>query len=196
MICASVSCRALRNAFLFTQWHLAVIARHRANACDARGDRELAVRESLLAEALDRKNAALSRIRATMSWASRKRLERLTPQEGLRVGLRRADFALARTFALRVLDFAPDDPEANFAVGMDYFVQRQYARAQSYLERCLERRPDDPAVLNNLAQCRLRQGDAAGALGYAERALRSLPDSPEVKRTMERVREAIASSGQ
>ena len=192
----AVSCRALRSAFVFAQWRLAVIARHRANAYDARGDRKLAVRESELADALDHKNAALSRIRATMSWASRKRLERLTPQEGLRVGLKRADFALARTFALRVLDFAPDDPEANFAVGMDYFVQRQYARAQSYLERCLEHRPDDPAVLNNLAQCRLGQGDAAGALGYAERALQFLPDSPEVKRTIERVREAIASSSQ
>ena len=185
--------RALKNAFLFAQWRLAVIARHRANAYDGRGEKELAVEETSLADALDRKNGALARIRATMTWASRKKLERMTPQEGLRRGLSRADFALARVFALRVLEFAPDDPEANFALGMDFFVQRQYARAQEYLERCLVRRPDDPAVLNNLAQCRLRQGDPAGALPYAKRALEILPDTPEVRRTMERVKAAMTA---
>ena len=123
-----------------------------------------------------------------MAWASRRKLERMTPQEGLRLGLARTDFAFARTFALRVLDTSPDDPVANFALGMDFFVQRQYARAQSYLERCLERRPNDPAVLNNLAQCRLRQGDPKGALPYAERAQEILPDAPEIKRTIERIR--------
>ena len=85
----------------------------------------------------------------------------------------------------------PDSPEANFAIGMDYFVQKQYSRAEAYLTRCLERRPDDPAVLNNLAQCRLRQGDFKGAMPYARRALAALPDSPEVKRTIERIEEGM-----
>ena len=115
----------------------------------------------------------------------------MTPQEGLKLGLSRADFALARVFALRVLDVSPDDPAANFALGMDFFVQKQYARAQAYLERCRVRRPDDPAVLNNLAQCHLRQGDPEGALPYADRAQEILPNSPEIKRTMERVKAAI-----
>ena len=115
----------------------------------------------------------------------------MTPQEGLKLGLSRADFALARVFALRVLDVSPDDPAANFALGMDFFVQKQYARAQAYLERCRVRRPDDPAVLNNLAQCHLRQDDPEGALPYAERAQEILPNSPEIKRTMERVKAAI-----
>ena len=183
--------RSLRDAFLFAQWRLAVLARHRANAYDGQGKMELAMEETRLADALDKKNGALDRIRATMAWASKKRLERMTPQEGLKLGLARADFALARVFALRVLDVSPDDPAANFALGMDFFVQRQYARAQAYLTRCLARRPDDPAVLNNLAQCRLRQGDPAGALPYAERALAILPGSPEIKRTMERVKAAL-----
>ena len=143
--------------------------------------------ETRLADALDKKNGALARIRATMAWASRKKLERMTPQEGLRAGLARADFARARIFAQQVLAVDPDNPEANFALGMDYFVQKQYARAQAYLERCLKLRPNDPAVLNNLAQCHLRQGDPKGALPYVERALEALPDSPEVKRTKERV---------
>ena len=187
----SITDVALRDAFLFVQWRLAVIARHRANAYDEGGKAELAMEETRLADALDSKNGALARIRSTMSWASRRKLERMTPQEGLRLALARADFARARTYALRVVDATPDDPSANFALGMDFFVQKQYARAEAYLSRCLVRRPDDPAVLNNLAQCRLRQGDPKGALPYAKRALETLPDSPEVKRTMERIQAAL-----
>ncbi len=184
--------RQLRDAFLFVQWRLAVLSRHRANAYDERGEKELAMEETRLADALDGKNGALARIRATMAWASRRKLERMTPQEGLKAALARADFAFGRVFALKVLEVTPDDPAANFALGMDYFVQKQYARAESYLSRCLARRPDDPAVLNNLAQCRLRQGDAQGALEYARRAREILPDSPEIKRTLERIDEALA----
>ena len=182
---------SLRDAFLFAQWRLAVIARHRANAYDERRSMALAMADTRLADTLDSKNGAIDRIRATMAWASRRKLERMTPQEGLKLGLSRANFALARVFALRVLDISPDDPAANFALGMDFFVQKQYARAQAYLERCLKRRPDDPAVLNNLAQCRLRQDDPDGALPYAERARETLPDSPEIKRTLERIKSAI-----
>ena len=183
--------RSLRNAFMFIQWRLAILARHRANAYDEKGERDLAMDETHLADELDRRNAAIDNIRATMAWASKRKLERMTAREGLRVALNRADFALARVFALKILDAVPDDPAANFAVGMDFFVQRQYARAQVHLERCLEGRPNDPAVLNNLAQCRLRQGDPAGALPYAERALEILPDAREVRRTVERIKSAI-----
>ena len=188
----AVTDQPLRDAFHFAQWRLAVLARHRANAYDGRGRTELAMEETRIADALDKKNAALARIRETMAWASRRKLERMTPYEGLRLGLARADFAFARSFALKVLDISPDDPAANFALGMDFFVQRQYARAQVYLERCLDRRPNDPAVLNNLAQCRLRQGDPKGAMPYAERALEILPDASEIKRTMARIKDALA----
>lgn len=186
-----ISDRSLRDAFLFVQWRLAILARHRANAYDERREVSLAMEDTRLADALDKANGALARIRATMAWASQRKLERMTPQEGLRLGLSRADFALARVFAMRILEIAPDDPAANFALGMDFFVQKQYSRAQAYLERCLKGRPDDPAVLNNLAQCRLRQGDPAGALPYAERAQSILPDSSEVRRTMERIKAAL-----
>ncbi len=188
-----LSDRLLRNAFVFVQWRLAVLARHRANASDARGQAEPAMEDTRLADALDRKNGALARIKDAMAWASKKKLERMTPREGLQLGLGRADYALARVFALRVLDVAPDDPAANFALGMDFFVQRQYSRAEAYLKRCLVERPMDPAVLNNLAQCRLRQGDPAGALPYAKRAIEVLPDSPEIKRTLERIKAASNS---
>ena len=183
--------RSLRNAFLFAQWRLAILARHRANAYDEAGERELAMEDTQLADELDRKNAALDNIRATMAWASKRKLERMTAREGLRRGLSRADFALARPFALSVLDVSPDDPSANFAIGMDFFVQGQYVRAQTYLERCLKSRPNDPAVLNNLAQCHLRRGDPKGALPYAERALEILPNAHEVRRTVERIKKQL-----
>jgi tetratricopeptide (TPR) repeat protein len=186
-----ISDRLLRDAFLFVQWRLAILARHRANAYDERRETALAMEETRIADALDKKNGALARIRATMAWASQKKLERMTPQEGLRLGLSRADFALARLFALRGREISPDDPAADFALGTAFFVQKQYSRAQAYLERCLKGRPDDPAVLNNLAQCHLRQGDPAGALPYAERAQSILPESSEVRRTIERVKAAL-----
>ena len=110
----------------------------------------------------------------------------------LRVALNRADFALARPFVQSVLDVSPDDPSANFAIGMDFFVQGQYVRAQTYLERCLKSRPNDPAVLNNLAQCHLRRGDPKGALPYAERALEILPNALEVRRTVERIKKQLS----
>ncbi len=187
-----VSDRAIRDAFLFTQWRLAVLARHRANAYDGCGNEKLALEETHIADELDRSNGALARIHNTMAWAGRKRLERLTPREGLRMALARTDFAMARVFALRVLDVSPEDPAANFALGMDFFVQKQYARAEAYLSQCLVHRPNDPAVLNNLAQCRLRQGDPRGALPYAERALEILPNAPQIKLTMKKAKDAAA----
>ena len=183
--------RSLRDMFLYVQWRLAVLMRHRANAYDVGGERDLAMEDTHLADELDRNNVAYDNIRATMAWASKRKLERMTAREGLEMRLRQRDFAHARSFAQSILDIVPDDPFANWAIGMDFFVQGQYARAQVYLERCLKNRPNDPAVLNNLAQCRLRQGDPKGALPYAERALEVLPDAPEVRRTVERIKSAL-----
>ena len=183
--------RSLRNAFLFVQWRLAVLARNRANAYDEAGARELAMEETRLADELDRKNAALDNIRATMAWASKRKLERMTAREALIMRINQRNFALARSAALSILDVSPDDPFANYAIGMDFVEQRQYARAQAYLERCLKSRPDDSVVLHNLALCHFKRGDPKAALPYAERALEVMPDSPVIKHTYERIKAAI-----
>ena len=183
--------RSLRDAFFFVLWRLSVFARHRANVYDGRGQMELALEETFLADELDKKNVAIERIRAWMAWANSRKLERMTAREDLAMRIRQRDFAHARPSALSVLEISPDDPLANWAIGMDFYMQGQYVRAQAYLERCLERRPNDPVILNNLAQCRLRQGDPDGALPYAEHALEMLPESPEIKRTMERIKAAL-----
>ena len=114
---------------------------------------------------------------------------RLTLREGLKLGLDRADFRLARTYAQQVLASNPDDSAANFAIGMGYFVEEQYGRAEIYLKRSLASRPDEPAALNNLAIALLRQGRYAEAETNALHALRVLPDSRAVKKTVDAIRE-------
>ena len=183
--------RSLRDVFLFVQWRLAVLARHRANAYDDAGERELAMEETQLADELDRKNAAIDNIRAMMSWASKRKVARMTAREALIMRINQRNFALARPAALSILDVSPDDPFANYAIGMDFVEQRQYARAQAYLERCLKSRPDDSVVLHNLALCHFKRGDPKAALPYAERALGIMPDSPVIKHTYERIKAAI-----
>ena len=186
--------RSLRDAFFFVLWRLSVFARHRANVYDGRGQRDLAEEETRLAAGLDRRNVALDNIRATMAWASKRKLERMTAREGLEMRIRQRDFARAHFYAQKVLEVSPDDPIANGAIGMDFFVQGQYTRAQVYLKRCLEGRPNDPAVHYKLAQCLLLQGDPEGALPYAERAQAILPDSPEIKRVLERIRTTLGKT--
>ena len=183
--------RSLRDAFFFVLWRLSVFARHRANVYDGRGQRDLAEEETRLADELDRRNVALDNIRATMAWASKRKLERMTAREGLEMRIRQRDFARAHFYAQKVLEVSPDDPIANGAIGMDFFVQGQYTRAQVYLKRCLKGRPNDPAVHYKLAQCLLLQGDPEGARPYAERAQAILPDSPEIKRVLERIRATL-----
>ena len=176
--------RALRDAFTCVQWRLAVVAQNRADAYDAKGETELAMEETRLAGELDKNNTELEKIRDLMELVERRRIERMTPREGLQTGLARADFARARSFAEKILETTPNDLEANFAVGMDFFVRRQYSRAEVYLRRCLDVETNSVAVLNNLAHCRLRQGDFAEALPLARRALELRPESREVQRTM------------
>ena len=183
--------RSLRDAFLFVQWRLAILARHRANAYDVAGARDLAMEETQLADELDKNNAAIDNIRATMAWASKRKLERMTAREALIMRINQKDFARAHAYAKKVLEVSPDDPFANYAIGMDFVEQRQYARAQTYLERCLKSRPDHSVVLHNLALCHFKRGDPKAALPYAERALEVLPDSPVIKRTYERIKAAI-----
>ena len=178
----------LKSMFMFLQWRIARMARMRADAADKAGDLPLAMSESELADKLDSKNEAYGRIRRQMDWVGQQKGMRLTPREGLQIGLNRADFRLAKTFAQQVLVADPENTQANFAMGMSYFVDEQYGRAEAYLKRCLAKNPDEPAALNNLAIAQLRQGKLAEAETNAAKALRLYPSSPEVKKTFEHIR--------
>jgi predicted O-linked N-acetylglucosamine transferase (SPINDLY family) len=64
--------------------------------------------------------------------------------------LRPIDFARSRRYWQRVLDGAPDDPEAHFFVGELDREAGDIEGAIAHFERALERAPDQPAILNNL----------------------------------------------
>ena len=186
---ATIDDRRLRDAFTFVQWRLSTLCRVRADALDQKGQTLDALAESELADALDDQNETFSRIRNRMDWAAQQRGGRLSPREGLKVGLDHANFSMARVFAQQVLQSDPDDSPANFAMGMNYFVQEQYGRAEVYLKRCLVRRPNEPAVLNNLAVAQMRQGRLDEAETNATRALKSLPTSTDILRTLKSIQD-------
>ncbi|MGN0847241.1 MAG: tetratricopeptide repeat protein, partial [Kiritimatiellia bacterium] len=185
---AACSDPRLAGALIFVQWRLSRMCQMRADAHDARRETEQAMAENARARELDDLNAAYARIRRTFDSVAWRGNSNLTPREGLRLGLERADFRLARMFAQKVLAAEPENAQANFAMGMAYFVEEQFSRAEVYLKRCLEQRPDEPATLNNLAVSQLRQGRLAEAETNAVRAVELLPDSPELRRTLEAIR--------
>ena len=179
----------LKSMLMFVQWRIARMCRIRADAADKVGDTTLAMQESELADNLDSRNEAYSRIRRQMDWIGQQKGMRLTPREGLRIGLGRADFRLAKTFAQQVLVSDPENSSANFAMGMSYFIEEQYGRAEIFLKRSLMRNPNEPAVLNNLAIVQLRMGKLAEAETNATKALKLYPKSTEIKKTFEHIRQ-------
>jgi tetratricopeptide (TPR) repeat protein len=178
----------LKSMFVFLQWRIARMCRMRADAADRAADMKRAMGESELADALDAKNVAYARIRKQMDWVGQQKGMRLTPREGLKIGLDRADFRLARTFAQQVLVSDPENTRANFAMGMGYFVDEQYGRAEVYLKRALARSPNEPAALNNLAIAQLRLGKLAEAETNATKALKAYPTSKEIKKTYDHIK--------
>ena len=58
--------RDIVSMFMFLQWRIARMCRMRADAADKAGDTALAMEESEVADSLDAKNAAYSRIRKAM----------------------------------------------------------------------------------------------------------------------------------
>ena len=179
--------RSLKSMFMFLQWRIARMCRMRADAADRAGDMPLAMAESEQADALDRKNVAYGKIRKQMDWVGQQKGMRLTPREGLNIGLERADFRLARTFAQQVLVSDPENTRANFAMGMSYFVDEQYGRAEVFLKRCLAKNPNEPAALNNLAIVQMRLGKLEEAETNAARAFKLFPASKEIKKTLEHI---------
>ena len=179
----------LQSAFTFVQWRIARMCGMRADESDRAGDLEGALGENGLAKRLDDRNVAYQRIRRQMDWVARQKGIRLTPREGLRVGLDRADFRLARTFAQQILESDPYDTRANFAMGMSYFTEDMYGRAEYHLKLALTRRPNEPAVLNNLAVVQMRLGRLEEAETNAVKALKAYPQSIEIKKTLKKIQE-------
>ena len=180
----------VNELFLFVQWRISRLARMRAEREDRAGNTDLAMRDVNLSDRLDHNNAELSRILKDMDRAKERTLRSITPRESLQMALARADFTLARRFAEPILKGDPDDPNANFGVGMSYFTQKQWARAEEFLRKCLIKKPKEPAVWNNLAMICLYTERYDEGLKLAQKALEIIPESAEVKDTIKQLKEA------
>lgn len=180
----------VNQLFLFVQWRISRLARMRAERADRAGDTEGALKDVKLSDELDNNNASLQRILADMEKARATTLKQVTPREGLQLALARADFALARRYAEPILEANPEDPNANFGVGMSYFMQKQWARAEEYLRRCLVKKPKEPAIWNNLAMICKETGRFDEGIQNAQKALEIIPDSAEVKDTIQQIKKA------
>ena len=163
--------RLLADIFLYVQWRVAWFCHRRSELADYANDLELSEQEQKLGTDLDDVNPALRRMRQKTGNLAIWETGRLMPREGLRLGLGRLDFVMARHYAQKVLQTDPDYTPANFAMGMSFLKEEQYNKAASYLRRCVEKEPDDIAAWNNLAVVYQRQGLLDEALAAAERAM-------------------------
>lgn len=182
-----VKSRLLKELSLMLQFRLATMCRLRATEQDARGDAVQAQAESALAEKLNAANPALCEVLERQEWVRHQSGAELTQREGLEIALRRADFQMARRYALPLLKDFPDDPDANFALGMGYYVMDQLSRAETHLRTVLKTCPDDAAACNNLALVCLRTQRPDEAERLARKAAELSPDSAEAKDTLRRI---------
>ena len=158
----------------------------RAERADHAGQTELAQKDKTLADELDNNNAAIQHFCLERNLAESRLMRVITPSRRLRLqmALNQADFTQARRYAELILADDPDDTNANFAMGMSYYFQRQWARAEEYLRKCLIKKPMEPAVWNNLAMICMYTERYDEGLELAEKALKLLPDSGAVKETI------------
>ena len=173
-------------------WRAARIAGERAERQAASKSIAAAEQERQAMRKLDGLNASLR--------AQGEVIERMLPteklvftaREALDVALKRADFELARRYAGEVLAGAPEDPAANFAMGMANLEAKEYFRASVCFEKALRRNPNEPAALNNIAIAYMKLGQGEKALGFAERAAKVHPKSAEIQRTLAEIRKNVS----
>ncbi len=183
----------LKKRFLAVQWRIARLAIMRAERADHAGQAELAQKDKTLADELDNNNAALQDLRKGLDQAEALTMRVITPRRGLMMALDQADLPQARRYAELILKNEPDNTHANFAMGMSYYIQKQWARAEEYFRRYLMTK-EDAAVLNNLAIVCMETDRYDEALPLAEKALTLLPNSGEVKETISDIKKRQAEA--
>lgn len=181
----------LKDRFLFAQFRLAIMSRLRAIDLDAAKRVKESIEEIAYSDRLNASNPSLKKILKRMDWLKRQKGEDLTPREGLEVAMKRADFSMARRYAIPVIKENPDDPNANFAMGMSYYAEEQFAKAEEYLRRVLKVSPKEPSVHNNLALICLKTDRLDEAKKFAEKALELKNDHPAIIDTLRQVEKAI-----
>ena len=169
---------ALRSAVSAVSWRISRFARMRD--------------DEQLANELDEWNDAVKHMMRLIDYERMRTFMQMTPYEGLRLSLRRADFVEARKYGATVLQIDPEDPEANFGTGMAFLMEEKFKDAEFYLSRTLIKRPDEPAVLNNLSIIFRKTNRLDKALEYVKRAHELAPENEEISRTLKDTERAIA----
>lgn len=180
----------LDRLFVCAQWRLARMCMMRADKAERSKEFAMAAEEKSLAQRLDSLNPEWRKVREKIDETMERRGLRLTPREGVGLGLRRKDFYMAGYYAERIIEENPNDMQANFALAMKCFVEQNYTGAEPYLERCLISAPNEPTILNNLAVVQLRLGSLDKAEANAVKALDLFPESKEIKTTLRHIRDA------
>ena len=183
----------LKQELRIVQWHLARLATMRAFLADHARQTDQALKDKTFADELDNNNASLQNLRNELDQMEALSMRVVTPRRGLSMALYRADFTMARRYAELILKDDPDDPDANFAMGMSYHVQKQWSRAEVYFRRYLAKK-EDAAVLNNLAIVYMETGRYDEALTHANRALELLPKSDAIKDTIAEIKKRKTKS--
>lgn len=185
----------VRGVFESVAWRIARMCTYRGDVADLAGDVKTAIAEAAMAKELNDRNGAYHQTMAAFRKANELMMKRLTPREGLQLALVRADFSAGKHYAETILSVEPEDPDANFSMGMYYLKDQQYSRAAEYLRRCLVKRPEEPAIYNNLAMIDLTLGKLDEAEVNVAKALKLKPDSAAIKdtkRAIEKARDARA----
>ena len=169
---------ALRSVVSAISWRISRFARMRD--------------DDQLANELDERNDAVKHMMKLIDYERMRTFMQLTPYEGLRLSLRRADFVEARKYGATVLQIDPEDPEANFGTGMAFLMEEKYKEAEFYLSRTLVRRPDEPAVLNNLSIIYRKTNRLEKSLEYVRKAHELAPENEEISRTLKDAERAAA----
>ena len=188
-----------RNAFWNILWRLSRACTYRGEIADLAGDAKAAIAESELAAKLNDVNETYKEMIQHIRKESDRMSQSLTTREGLQLALVRADFTMGKLYAETILAAEPDNPDANFAMGMYYLRENQLTRAEEYLKRCLIRKPNEPAIYNNLAMIQLTLGKLDAAEVNVEKALKLIPNSAAVidtKNAIQRAREAKSQQKQ
>jgi tetratricopeptide (TPR) repeat protein len=81
----------------------------------------------------------------------------------------------SRNVLQRALEVAPQDPEANYSLGMVFAQSGDNAKAYDYLQRALQARPVYPEALNNLGILFLLTDRRDEAVASFERCIRVAP---------------------
>lgn len=116
----------------------------------------------------------------------------ITPLAQMKAMLRKADFDAAQSVARIILACDEKNVDANFAMGMWYYTNKDWKDAERYLLRCKDGNPKDAAIWNNLALIYLKTGKLNAARLHARKALALRPNSANIKDTLEQVEKAMA----